>query len=65
MAKRIETIDMPPTWSGVMPMLLAAYSEGTTATARSTAFEELKRMAELADLYVSGEKAGTDKAQGG
>lgn len=44
----IGTIDMTPTWVGVLPMLLAAYENGS-AKGRAIALEELQRMAKLAD----------------
>jgi hypothetical protein len=48
----VETIDVTPTWSGVLPLLLLVLREGTTAQARKAAEDELKRMAHLADVAV-------------
>jgi hypothetical protein len=42
------TIDLTPTWKGVLRLLLAGYSDGN-ATGRAIALEELGRMADLAD----------------
>jgi len=51
-----KTIDMTPSWSGVLPILLAAYSN-KDYKAIDAAQQELKRMAELADLWVDYSKA--------
>lgn len=51
-----KTIDMTPSWSGVLPILLAAYSN-KDYKAIEAAQQELKRMAELADLWVDYSKA--------
>ena len=42
------TIDITPTWAGVLPILIAAIERGN-ATGRGAAVAELKRMAEAAD----------------
>jgi hypothetical protein len=47
-----QTINLTPTWSGMLPLLL----ELTAANAkpsRDLAHSELRRMARLADLYVA------------
>lgn len=41
-------IDLTPTWTGILPLLLAAFENGTPA-ARIMAMEELQRMATIAD----------------
>jgi len=46
------TIDITPTWSGLLPYLLNLYESGPE-TARQTAKEELARMAKAADFYNS------------
>lgn len=46
--KFIRTINIAPTWRSILPVLLAAYADGT-ATGRALALEELKRMAAIAD----------------
>ncbi len=51
----METIDVTPTWSGILPALLTVYSDGNK-DGKQIAIEELKRMAELADLYVKSQK---------
>lgn len=48
----LKTIDMTPTWLGVLPGLLAAVANGETVEARRMAEQELRRMASLADRYV-------------
>ena len=47
----MKTIDMTPSWSGVLPMLLAAYSDGSVEGI-DIAQQELERMAALADRWV-------------
>ena len=42
-----KTIDLTPTWSEILPALLAIYEHGD----RQTAVDELRKMAKLADLY--------------
>jgi hypothetical protein len=51
-----ETIDLTPTWLGVLPALLAAYENGTWR-GKTIALEELTRMAKLADKYAAIGKA--------
>lgn len=46
-----RTINITPTWSALLPVLLLAAREATTAEARRTAEEELKRMAKAADNW--------------
>lgn len=47
-----ETIDLTPTWSGILPGLLAVLTHGETVEARRAAEIELRRMARLADGFV-------------
>lgn len=47
----MKTIDVTPTWTDVLPVLLAAIEDGTFE-GQKVAREELFRMAELADRYV-------------
>lgn len=54
-----ETIDMTPTWQGILPLLLAAVENGTTAETRNNAMTELRRMAQIADDYVAAQKVDT------
>ena len=42
-----ETVDLTPTWRGILPALLAIYENGD----RRTAIDELTKMANLADRY--------------
>lgn len=46
------TIDLTPSWSGILPTLLAAVTDGTPE-GQSIARQELARMAEIADRYVA------------
>lgn len=49
----IESIDMTPTWLGILPALIAIVEDGETVEAHKTAEEELRRMAGLADAHVA------------
>lgn len=46
----MRTIDMTPTWVGILPALIAIIENGNEAGKRN-AYEELRRMAEIADDY--------------
>jgi hypothetical protein len=47
--KRIDTIDLTPTWRGLLPALVELAVNGTTAEARKTAMGELYRLADAVD----------------
>jgi hypothetical protein len=53
----METIELTPTWQGVLPILLAALEDGTKEGKR-IAREELRRMAEAADKFNELNKKG-------
>lgn len=55
------TIDMTPTWSGILPALVAVLQSGT-AEGQAIALDELRRMAALADS-VKRMAARADKAE--
>lgn len=55
MKKLVGTIDLTPTWEAILPMFLTALDIGT-AEGQAIARAELKRMAQLADLYVASQK---------
>lgn len=55
-ATATKTIDIRLTWKGILPMLIAAYVDGSDK-GRQIALEELRRMAEAADLYNASAKA--------
>lgn len=48
-------ITLTPTWSGLLPALLALYVDGN-AQGRKYALEELQRLAAIADRAVSNEE---------
>lgn len=48
--KRARTIDVTPTWHGLLPLLLTIYVDGTDE-GRKEAFSELQRMAQAADFW--------------
>lgn len=54
------TIDMTPSWAGVLPIYLMALHDGSLEAQRG-AREELTRMAGLADAYVAIQKAEQGK----
>lgn len=50
--RKVGTIDMTPTWKGLVPFFVLAIETGTPE-GRKVAIEELTRMAGIADEYVS------------
>lgn len=48
--KFVRTIDMTPTWRGILPYLILSVENGN-AEGRKIAIEELQRMADAADAY--------------
>jgi len=52
-----KTVDLTPTWSGILPALLSVIRNGETVEAQKIAEQELARMARLADAYVAATKA--------
>lgn len=58
--KAIKTLDMTPTWEGVLPVYLMAWTDGN-AKGRAAASSELLRMAQLADKWVAHCKANEGK----
>jgi len=54
--KNTETIDMTPSWEGLLPVLVHLAAHGETSDSRKVASDELTRMAKLADLYVAERK---------
>jgi hypothetical protein len=59
----MKTIDMTPTWEGILPALIAVIENGTTGEARANALNELRRMAQLADKHVAAEKDKTGETR--
>ena len=59
MENTLRTIDLTPTWEGILPALLRLYAAGTPpwTPAQRDAIEELTKMAQLADKYVAQVKA--------
>lgn len=53
---RITTVDIRPTWRGLMPFLIACVQGGVNAEARTIATEELYRLAEFADEVNAAKK---------
>jgi hypothetical protein len=47
--QKTVTIDLTPTWSGILPALLALLEAG--GEARATAEKELRKMADAADKW--------------
>ncbi len=57
MRNEIETVEMAPTWEGLLPIYLMSYENGKSS-GRAASLAELQRMAKLADLYVASKKGG-------
>lgn len=55
MKEKVETIDITPTWSALLPVFMAALEYGTES-AKDAARSELRRIAQLADCYVASQK---------
>ena len=53
MKNTTQTIDCTPTWSGILPVIVALIQNPNT---RKDGIIELQRMAELADAYVAERK---------
>lgn len=54
--KTIETIECRPTWSGILPVIIAAIENpGLSPNARRELHHELSRMAKLADMALGHE----------
>jgi hypothetical protein len=53
--KKIGTIDLTPTWRGILPYLFEGLENGTEA-GKKIAREEFARMAEAADLWNASQK---------
>ena len=51
-----EKIEMTPTWSAILPSLLAVYENKECDEATKFAKIELRLMAQLADAYVAEHK---------
>jgi len=48
----MQTIKLPVTWQGTLPIILLVLTDGNEE-GRKMAREELTRMAQLADLYAA------------
>jgi hypothetical protein len=53
-----QTIDLTPTWRGILPVLIALIEKGN-AEGRKAAVDDLERMATIADTYVKQQKEKT------
>ena len=53
--KLIGTIDLTPTWRSLVQTYVAFIRDGTTKE-QDMAYQELCRMAEIADFYVANRK---------
>jgi hypothetical protein len=58
----IQTVDVTPTWQGILPVLLTLLQSENLQT-RDIAESELRRMAGLADGYVEVQRAGLTYAE--
>ena len=57
-----KTVDLTPTWQGILPALLTLLQSDHPVT-RRVAESELRRMAGLADGYVESQRAGLTYAE--
>ena len=48
-----RTVDITPTWKGVLRLMVEVAGNGTSDKGRQSAWAELHRMADLADRYVA------------
>jgi hypothetical protein len=48
-----RTVDITPTWKGVLRLMVEVAGNGTSEKGRQSAWAELTRMADLADRYVA------------
>jgi hypothetical protein len=55
------TIDITPTWRGIVPALVEVASKGETAEGRKMAMDELLRLADIADHFIIEQKNREDK----
>lgn len=58
---KTHTVDVTPTWQGILPVLLTLLQSDNPKT-RATAESELRRMAGLADGLVAAAKARKEAA---
>lgn len=49
--QEVETLDLTPTWEGLLPALLLVLEHGETKEARDNAVKELRNMAQAADQF--------------
>ena len=61
----LEYIDLPPTWEGLIPVLVHLDQNGTTPESRQTAREQLLRVARIADDIHQYRKVVTDDSTTG
>lgn len=57
-----KTVDLTPTWQGILPALLDLVRSDNLKS-RQLAASELRRMAGLADGYVEAQRAGLTSDQ--
>jgi hypothetical protein len=66
MTEQPKTIQLEPTWLGLLPVLLELAHNAVTDESRQTAREELRRMAKAADAYnalIKARQAETTEGQ--
>ena len=56
MVEKPKTIELVPSWSAIVPIIVAGLQNGN-AEGQRMAVEELTRMAAVADAHVEAEKA--------
>lgn len=48
----MESIDITPTWTAVLPILVEVAANGETPEGRDAAWTELRRLAAIADAVI-------------
>jgi hypothetical protein len=58
--EKVFTMDLRPSWRGLLPALVEVAVNGTTPEGRKIAMEELMRLADFADSVIA-EREAEDK----
>lgn len=59
----VQTIDITPTWRGILPVLVELATRATTVEAMKDAEAELRKMAQAADRYNALAKAWQESSK--
>lgn len=53
---KVQGKHLPPTWEGVLPILVEAAANGTNEEGRRAAWEELRRLCRIVDCMIAEQK---------